>query len=114
MRSASSTEMRSESSFMVIAPLLTITRLKSLLERTLANLVDDERRTDSEIYHEVQIQHWTAEEKVVNVFGVLHSVAGSVNDGTLEKWASSEKLFPWVAIAAPLKVCLCSLMEDWI
>ena len=41
---------------------------------------------------------------------MLNLVAGSIHDSSSEEWAESEKLFPWVAVAAPLKVssfCSC-------
>lgn len=40
------------------------------------------------------------------VFGVLNLAMKSTDERTLEKWAASQKLFPWVAVAAPLTVRL--------
>lgn len=68
-----------------------------------------ENHIDGEIYHEVHIRHLSAGRESVKEFGMLNLVAGSIQDPSIEKWAESEKLFPWVAVAAPLKVGLSSV-----
>lgn len=62
-----------------------------------------------ETYHEVHLRHWAAQRETRKTFGVLNSVAGSAPDASLVRWAASEKLFPWVAVAAQITVrSLCS------
>ncbi len=67
--------------------------------------MNQEDQIRRKIYYEVHIRHRFAGQEIVKEFGVLNLLAGSVRDPSLENWASSEKLFPWVAVAAPLKVC---------
>jgi hypothetical protein len=63
-----------------------------------------EDQIGGEIYHEVHIRHWSAGRKTVKKFGTLNLVTGSIHCSSTAEWAESEKLFPWVAVAAPLKV----------
>ena len=67
--------------------------------------MNQEDQIRRQIYHEVHIRHRFAGQEIIKEFGVLNLLAGLNRDSSLEKWASSEKLFPWVAVAAPLKVC---------
>jgi sacsin len=38
-------------------------------------------------------------------FAVSHHLRKACQDDRLQKWARSQKLFPWIAIASPLDVC---------
>jgi hypothetical protein len=67
--------------------------------------MNQEDQIRRETFYEVHIRHRFAGQEIVKEFGVLNLLAGSICDPSLENWASSEKLFPWVAVAAPLKVC---------
>jgi hypothetical protein len=57
------------------------------------------------LYHEVHLRHRVADKETHKKFGIFNLVTDSVRDHSLLDWAASEKLFPWVAVAAPLKVC---------
>jgi hypothetical protein len=80
-------------------------RPKQCLENLLVKLMNDEDPAGGELYHEVHLRHRAAGQEIVKIFGMLNLVAGTIHDHQLESWAASEKLFPWVAVAAPLKVC---------
>jgi hypothetical protein len=67
--------------------------------------MNQEDQVRRQVYHEVRIRHRFAGQEIIKEFGVLNLLGGSICDPSLEKWSSSEKLFPWVAVAAPLKVC---------
>lgn len=74
-----------------------------------------EDNAGGEVYHSIRLRRKFAGRETVRSFGILNLVAGSVQDRSLESWAASEKLFPWVAVAAPLEVCsLTAQMEDKI
>jgi hypothetical protein len=78
---------------------------KQLLRSIVASSMNQEDQIRRETFYEVHIRHRFAGQEIVKEFGVLNLLAGSIHDPSLENWASSEKLFPWVAVAAPLKVC---------
>ena len=80
------------------------TRPKQHLRSLLAKSMNDEDRPDGEVYHELRLQHSVAGREIIKTFGMLNLVVGSVHDRSLGSWAASEKLFPWVAVAAPLEV----------
>lgn len=92
--------------FLSLLTELTDSRPKHHLSKVLDELVNDKNRVDHESYHEINLRHWTPESEVMNLYGVLNLAVASINDRELETWAASEKLFPWVAVAAPLKVRL--------
>ncbi|MCJ1247903.1 hypothetical protein MMC30_005118 [Trapelia coarctata] len=75
---------------------------KERLKGVLDGVMNHGDLNGGETYHEVSLRHWAATRETVKTFGVLNFVAGSVHDASLAKWAASEKLFPWVAVAAPL------------
>lgn len=81
-------------------------RLKDLLGRT----TDYETQTSGEVYQEVHLRHKVAEQETVKKFSMLNLVAGSIHDSPLATWAASKKLFPWVAVAAPMEVRLSGIV----
>jgi hypothetical protein len=83
---------------------LIITRSKQHLKSILARSLNHEDSIGGEVYHEVHIRHSFAGRETVKEFGLLNLVAGSTQNSSLQDWAESEKLFSWVAVAAPLKV----------
>jgi hypothetical protein len=95
-----------ESSCMIVfAPELTPTRPKERLKGILQGVMNHGDLHGGETYHEVRLRHQAAKREIVKTFGVLNFVAGSIPESSLASWAESEKLFPWVAVAAPLTVC---------
>ena len=66
--------------------------------------MNDEDEAGGEVYHEVDLSHEVAGQKIEKSFGVLNLVAKSSHVPSLDSWAASEKYFPWVAVAAPLRV----------
>lgn len=85
--------------------MLIITRPKRRLKEAINELMNNKVCKDGSLYHEVHLTHWKPDSEVTKIFGVLNLVATFINETPLERWAASEKMFPWVAIAAPLKVC---------
>ncbi|ERF72113.1 hypothetical protein EPUS_02904 [Endocarpon pusillum Z07020] len=75
------------------------------LRTILRSIINDEDKAGGEIYHEVDLSHEVAGGKIEKKFGVLNLVTRSSNVPSLDSWAASEKLFPWVAVAAPLRDC---------
>ena len=86
------------------ALMLILTRPRQRLKDILKDSLDNKEQAGGEVYHEIQLRHSAAGRETVKTFGMLNLVVGSIPDPSLESWAASEKLFPWVAIAAPLKV----------
>jgi hypothetical protein len=68
--------------------------------------MDNEDDAGGEVYYEMCLRHKVAGRESLRKFAVQHLVADSVRDDSLDSWAASEKLFPWVALAAPLEVWL--------
>ena len=90
---------------MRLALTLILTRPKQRLKSLLARCMNNEDQAGGEVYHEVHLRHKVAGRETVKTFGIMNLVAGSVQDRSLESWAASEKLFPFVALAAPLAGC---------
>jgi hypothetical protein len=86
---------------------LILTRPKQRLRSILAESMKQERGPDFDVYHEVRIRHSSAGREAIKDFGILNLVVRSIHSPFNDNWAESEKLFPWVAVAAPLKVCSC-------
>ena len=80
-------------------------RSKECLKDILGRVMDNKDLTCDDIYYEVHLRHWTAKRETLKKFGVLNSVMGSTPDASLASWAASEKLFPWVAVAAQIMIC---------
>ena len=59
---------------------------------------------------ELHIRHIDKHGSLVNRYMVQHVLLRSSDDEKLDKWGREHKLFPWVAIAAPLKVSPCSAL----
>lgn len=85
--------------------MLNLERPKQRLGNILDNVMNNEDQAGGEVYHEVHLQHKAAGRETLKKFGVLNLVAETVHDRSLDSWAAQEKLFPWVAVAAPLEVC---------
>ena len=80
-------------------------REKNDLQNILARSMRKEDQFGGEVYHEVHVRHCFEGRETINKFGMLNLVAGSIHESLLEDWVESEKLFPWVAVAARLEVC---------
>ena len=93
-----------ESMSMIAAPELTLIRPKQRVKDILDGVLNHGNLAGGEVYHEVYLRHRAPKRETVKTFGVLNFVAGSIPDASLASWAASEKLFPWVAVAAPLTV----------
>ena len=83
---------------------LTLQRPEGRLRTILRSIINDEDKAGGEVYHEVDLSHEVAGRKIEKKFGVLNLVTISSHVPSLDNWATSEKLFPWVAVAAPLRV----------
>lgn len=53
---------------------------------------------------EIAIEYTTKEEQTICEYVVQHAMMASSGDGDMDKWARERKMFPWVAVAAPLIV----------
>jgi hypothetical protein len=91
------------------------------LRELLHNVMENEDNAGGEVYYEMVLRHKFAGYESLRKFAVQHLVADSVRDDLLDRWAAPEKLFPWVALAAPLEVWLfhvhhsrsCLLFPGW-
>lgn len=89
---------------MIAAPELILIRSKQRVKDILDGVMNHGDLAGGEVYHEVRLRHRALKRETVKTFGVLNFVAGSIPNASLGSWAASEKLFPWVAVAAPLTV----------
>jgi hypothetical protein len=53
---------------------------------------------------EIAIEYTTKEEQKICEYVVQHAMMASSGDGDMDNWARERKMFPWVAVAAPLIV----------
>lgn len=69
------------------------------------DLCEEDFLTDISLYRgEAADSYKTGKEETFK-YAISHHMRRSVKDKHLQKWASSQKLFPWIAIATPLEVC---------
>ncbi len=76
---------------------LILPRAEERLQTILTSVINGEDEAGGQVYHEVDLLHQAAGQKIEKKFGVLNLVAKS-------SLVHSEKYFPWVAVAAPLTV----------
>lgn len=88
----------------VLGLMLILQRPKMRFQSMLDNAMSYDGRAVGEVYHEVHLRHTIGGRGTVKKFGVLNLVVQSINDDSLQTWAASGKMFPWVAVAAPLQV----------
>ena len=79
--------------------------------------MNEDNLAGGETYHEARIQCLSGHHETVKTFGVFNMVAGPASQTAVTDWTKSEKLFPWVALAAPVSVCGPSVTQvasaDW-
>ena len=86
---------------------LTACRTREQLPKDFVNLYASSTiRTAQDLFKFVNlaIEYTTKEEQRVYNYVVQHAMMASSGNEEMDKWARERKLFPWVAIAAPLIV----------
>ena len=89
---------------MIVARELILSRPKQRLKEILDSVMNHGDLDGGQAYYKVRLRHRSVRGEVVKTFGVLNFVDKPIPDTSVATWAASEKLFPWVAVAAPLTV----------
>lgn len=70
------------------------------------DICEEDFLTDISLYRgEAADSYKTGKEEKFK-YALSHHMRKTIKDVHLQKWARSQKLFPWIAIATPLEVCL--------
>lgn len=69
------------------------------------DLCEKDFLTDISLYRGTAADGYKTGKREEFKYAISHHMRKSVKDENLQKWARSQKLFPWIAIATPVEVC---------
>lgn len=69
------------------------------------DLCEEDFLTDISLYRGEAADNYKTGKEEKFKYALSHHMTKTIKDETLRKWARTQKLFPWIAIATPLEVC---------
>lgn len=69
------------------------------------DLCEEDFLTDISLYRGEAADNYKTGKEEKFKYALSHHMRKTIKDEHLQKWARSQKLFPWIAIATPLEVC---------